>query len=213
MTGFVDLGDVNNHLAAFERSLEEDGTSAQTLAKSMLVLMIRGLFSGLQFPYAQFPCCSLKGSHMFHIVWAAVGRLDRYGFRVVALTCDGLAANRQLFRLHGPKSSQELLYKTANPFSNVSRMIFFLSDPITSSKPQETALQARTDVSGYVTSTLPLIHINHAFVLLQFDQPISWSHIADLYHDATSGKEAPGFSHSKDDKFFEDEGRSGCTGI
>ena len=34
---------------------------------------------------------------MFHIFWKAVGRLERYGFRVLGLTCDGLAANRFLF--------------------------------------------------------------------------------------------------------------------
>ena len=28
----------------------------------------------------------------------------------------------------------------------------------------------------------------------QFHQPISWSHIVELYHNATSGKEAPGLS-------------------
>ena len=104
LIGFADLGGLNTHLAAFERMLESDGChTKQPLAKSVLVLMVRGLFSGLQFPYAQFPCGSLKGDQMFHIFWKAVGRLERYGFCVLGLTCDGLAANRQLFRLHAPK--------------------------------------------------------------------------------------------------------------
>ena len=132
LTGFSDIGDVNNHLVAFERSLSEDGAPSQPLAKSMLVLMVRGLFSGLQYIllYVQFPCCSLKADQMFRIVWAAVGRLEHYGFRVVVLTCNGLAANRQLFRLHGPnKSSKELQYKTENLFSKEARSVYFLSNP------------------------------------------------------------------------------------
>ena len=130
LIGFADLGGVNTHLSAFEHMLESDRScTKQPLAKSMLVLMVRGLFSGLQFPYAQFPCGSLKGDQMFHIFWKAVGRLEMYGFRVLGLTCDGLAANRQLFRLHAPKRSKELVHKALNPYSKESRYVFFLSDP------------------------------------------------------------------------------------
>ena len=131
LIGFADLGGVNTHLSAFERMLESDRScTKQPLAKSMLVLMVRGLFSGLQFPYAQFPCGSLKGDQMFHIFWKAVGRLERYGFRVLGLTCDGLAANRLLlFRLHAPKRSKELVHKALNPYSKESPYVFFLSDP------------------------------------------------------------------------------------
>ena len=34
---------------------------------------------------------------MFHVFWKAVGRLERIGFKVFGLTCDGLSANRRLF--------------------------------------------------------------------------------------------------------------------
>ena len=130
LIGFADLGELNTHLCRFERLLASDGSCAmQPLAKSMLVLMVRGLFSGLQFPYAQFPCSSLKGDQMFHIFWKAVGRLERYGFRVLGLTCDGLAANRQLFRMHAPKESKELVHKASNPYCKEVRNVFFFSDP------------------------------------------------------------------------------------
>ena len=128
--GFTELGNVNSHLADFEEYLEKGAVaSAKPIAKSMLVLMVRGLNSGLQFPYAQFPCASLCGDQMFHIFWKAVSRLQRYGFRVMGLTCDGLAANRQLIRLHGPKNTKELVYKTINPYSMESQSLFFLIDP------------------------------------------------------------------------------------
>ena len=113
-------------MSKFERQLER-GTEVtrQPLAKTMLVLMVRGLFSGLQFPYVQFPCGTLRGDQMFHILWKTVGRLERYGFKVMGLTCDGLAANRQLFRLHAPKGSMELVHKVANPHAIEGRDFFF----------------------------------------------------------------------------------------
>ena len=63
--GFTDLGNVNTHLSDLEHYLEKGNVaSAQPMAKSMLVLMVRGLNSGLQFPYAQFPCATLRGDQM-----------------------------------------------------------------------------------------------------------------------------------------------------
>lgn len=53
MIGFRKLGDTNDHLLKFEQSLTEDQPSS-SLAKSMMVFMVRGLFNKLQFPYAQF---------------------------------------------------------------------------------------------------------------------------------------------------------------
>ena len=56
LIGFASLGEVNDHLLAFEQSL--NGSSPKdvaSLAKTMMVMMVRGLFSGLEFPYVQFP--------------------------------------------------------------------------------------------------------------------------------------------------------------
>ena len=66
---------------------------------------------------------------MFHILWKTVGRLERYGFKVIGFTCDGLAANRQLFRLHAPKGSMELVHKVANTHAVEGLDFFFFSDP------------------------------------------------------------------------------------
>ena len=37
---------------------------------------------------------------MFDLVWEAVSWLELCGLKVLALTCDGLAANHRLFPLH-----------------------------------------------------------------------------------------------------------------
>ena len=56
-------------------------------------MLVKGLFNCLSFPYAQFPCTVLSGELMYDPVWEAISRLELCGFKVLALTCDGLAAN------------------------------------------------------------------------------------------------------------------------
>ena len=77
LIGFTDLGDTNNYIAKLERATSE---KMEPLAKSLLVLMVRGLFSPFQFPYAQFACSSLTGNQLHSIFWDAVRRLERYHY-------------------------------------------------------------------------------------------------------------------------------------
>ena len=112
MIGFCNLGDTNNQLLQFESSLNND-TAMPSLATSMLVLMVRGLFSKLVFPYAQFSCCKLSGELLVDPVWEAVSRLERQGFRVMSLTCDGATTNRKLWKLHSG-DGDEVTYKVKN---------------------------------------------------------------------------------------------------
>ena len=81
ITGFIELGDINSHLLALEKQLNGDQGEA-TVANSMLVLYVRGLFSKLNFPYAQFPCTSVSGDKMYDPFWEAVSRLELCGFKV-----------------------------------------------------------------------------------------------------------------------------------
>ena len=135
VTGFVNLGDIDAHLQKLEKQITAEGCDSQNsempvLAESMLVLMVRGLFSKLCFPYAHFPCKDLSAELMYDPVWEAVCRLELCGFKVMALTCDGLAANRKLFRLHNPDvKATEFVYKVPNPYTDDNRDLFFLSDP------------------------------------------------------------------------------------
>lgn len=101
LIGFANLGDINHHLQQFEQSLQGDNIAEQ-LAKSMLVLMVRGLFTKLQFPYAQFPCVTLVGHHIFNLFWEAVHQLERCTLKVIAATFgfDGATPNRGFMKLH-----------------------------------------------------------------------------------------------------------------
>ena len=141
LIGFVNLGDTNNQLSEFEAALSNE--EYQPLATSMLVFMVRGFFQKLNYPYAQFPCSNLTGDLLFNPVWEAISRLERSGFCVLSLTCDGASCNRRLWKLHSTdykakgkdktgKDGKEdgVVYKVPNPFaSDSSRFLYFISDP------------------------------------------------------------------------------------
>ena len=77
LVGFVNLGDINSHLLKFEKSLSREDQQTEPLAKSMFTIMVRGLFTQLQFPYAQFPCKTISGDLMYDPFWEAVFRIER----------------------------------------------------------------------------------------------------------------------------------------
>ena len=54
LIGLMNLGDINSHLLRFARSLSDEDQQMEPLAKTMFTIMVRGLFTRLQFPYAQF---------------------------------------------------------------------------------------------------------------------------------------------------------------
>ena len=82
MIGFAELGKITMHLLEFEHQFQRDEIAKPELAKTMLVLMVRGLFNSLQFAYAQFPCVDLSGEMLFKIFWEAVRRIENCGLKV-----------------------------------------------------------------------------------------------------------------------------------
>ena len=73
--GFTNLGEINSHLEQFDKSTDSNNDSQLTLANSMLVMMVKGLFSKLHFHLAQFPCTTLAGDQIFEPFWEAVSCL------------------------------------------------------------------------------------------------------------------------------------------
>ncbi|KAL5500013.1 hypothetical protein EMCRGX_G011503 [Ephydatia muelleri] len=124
LIGFTDLGDINNHLVAYEKCLNED--TCPTVANSMLVFMVCSFFTQMKYPYVQFPCANVSGDLLFAPIWEAVFRLERCGFKVLTITFDGAAANRRFLKLMG---SEKVLFKVINKYSLEKRPLFFFSDP------------------------------------------------------------------------------------
>jgi len=69
----------------FEKTLVENKPTSPQLAKTMMVFMVHGLFSSLQFTYAQFPCAELTGELLYDPFWEAVRRVENCGFKVCAM--------------------------------------------------------------------------------------------------------------------------------
>lgn len=90
--GFTNLGDINSHLLAFERSLGTDQLEP-SVAKYMLVFMVRGLIIPLEFPYAQYPTTGITADLLFPVAWEVVRHLECAGLQVHALTCNKASPN------------------------------------------------------------------------------------------------------------------------
>ena len=91
----------------------------------MMVFMVRGLFSSVKFPYAQFPCAAVSGDLLYDPFWEAVCRLERCGFKVVAATADGASSNRRLIKLLCDGLQN---YKVINPYASPEGRELFFSD-------------------------------------------------------------------------------------
>ena len=99
LIGFTNLGELNSHLLAMEKCVTSadpgESESTQTsqsghsskaiepqLASTMMVFMVKGLMTRLQFPYAHFPCRDVTADLLFDPFWEAIFRLERLGFKV-----------------------------------------------------------------------------------------------------------------------------------
>jgi len=100
LTGYSDLGEVNKLLMAVEEKFKDPSSNMQRpLAKRMLVIMVRGLFTSLKFPFAQFPAASTKGAQLFPLLHHCFFCLTRLGLTVVSVTCDGTSDSHLMFSL------------------------------------------------------------------------------------------------------------------
>ncbi len=129
VVGFVNLSDANNQLMAFQRQLES-GKENPSVAKQILVFMVRGIFTKLTFPYAQFPTTGITAELLYPLLWDVIRHLECAGFKVITVTGDKAAPNRRLFRMHYSKSSppDTVVHKVLNPYSEDKRFIYLFSD-------------------------------------------------------------------------------------
>ena len=90
LIGFIDLGEINSHLLALERSLTESDSPDPPLANSMMTFM---LFSHLESPYAHFPSHNITGDLLYDPFLEAIYSLERCGFKVSGRFCLNIACN------------------------------------------------------------------------------------------------------------------------
>ena len=126
--GFTNLGDINDELLSLEQECQGEQEHAP-IANHLLVLMVRGIFFKLNFPYAHFGTEGVTADQLFPIVWEAIRQVEGIGLKVIFITADGASPNRKFFRMHRNPKDIIPTYKTPNPFAQEKRSIFFISDP------------------------------------------------------------------------------------
>ena len=90
LTGFIDVGDIHNHLDNSERQCTYRDKNANANLKSdvsthMLMFMVRGLLTDLEFPYALFSTKGASVDVLVPVVLEAVRRLESSGFKLLHL--------------------------------------------------------------------------------------------------------------------------------
>lgn len=126
IVGFVNFGCTNNELLSLDRTINV--SSNPPVAKYMLMFMVRGIFTRLNFPYAQYPTTDLSADLLYPLVWEVVRSLECAGFRVILLTGDKASINQTFFQMNQSKSKSEREYKIKNPYSAKGNYIYFISD-------------------------------------------------------------------------------------
>ena len=128
LVGFCDIGDINNHLLQLEQKYQKDEDTHLKFAKTVLVIMIRGLFTDITFPYATFPATNLTGEQLIPIFLESIMKVETCGLRVTSITLDGSSVNRKFFKIIAAKNQ----YKFPNPAtaSNNKRDVYLFSDPL-----------------------------------------------------------------------------------
>ena len=72
LIGFTNVGDINNVL---DRMEQPDSKPRPNISTHMLLFMVRGMFSTLEYPYAHFATKGISADSLYPIVWEAVQRL------------------------------------------------------------------------------------------------------------------------------------------
>lgn len=168
MIGIVSLGDINDMLLEMEKNLDEK-ISHQPVARQVLVLMVRGIFFKLEFPYAHFGTQAVTADVLFPIVWEAIRQLENIGCKVICVTADGASTNRKFFRMHG--TGNDLVYKTHNPYADPKekRSLYFISDPPHLIKTTRNCWSHSGDRGTRLMTVCTSIHCSLALIHLYID--------------------------------------------
>ena len=130
VVGFVNPGDANNQLVAFQQQLET-GDGTPQVAKHMLVFMVRGFFSNLEFPYAQFATRAITADFLYPLLWDVIQHLECAAFKVISVTGDKASANRKLFRMHRSMDSSQdaVTYKVKKTYRKICLLLLRCAPP------------------------------------------------------------------------------------
>ena len=93
LIGYRDLGDINNHLLQLEKEYQnQNHVQSHQFASTMMVVMVRGLFTSFIFPYAT---SNLTGEQLVPIFYEAIMHVELCGLKVTV--CYGKGSFHQFY--------------------------------------------------------------------------------------------------------------------
>ena len=129
----------------------------------------------------------------------AVENLECCGSKVMGVSCDGAASNRNFFRMHGSEVSGDgVLYKTTNFYSKEKRWLYFCSDvphlikttrncwshSHEKGKTRSMAVSSHPSLYSFMQYLKCSIQINN--------KRITWNHLVTLYKRSQATREPAG---------------------
>ena len=82
-------------------NLEFSNGSDKHLAEYLLVTMVRGITTGLRFPFASYATSTANGTSLYTILWESVEYIELVaGLKVLYICCDGAVQNLKFFQMH-----------------------------------------------------------------------------------------------------------------
>ena len=128
LIGFIDLGDIDLHYSALQKTDE--------IASHVLVFLVRSIVNPLKFSFANFGTKNVTSIQLFTLFWKAVGILeDNCEAKVVGVTSDAASANRNMYRMHlnlerveDKNENVDVTYRIRNVVTDEDRYIYFISD-------------------------------------------------------------------------------------
>ena len=144
LVGFTDMGDINDELEKFGRMCEDDSVKKESmineelgkekpLAKYVIVFMVRGIVSNLQYAFGHFASEGFDCDQILPCAHEAIRNLEAIGLKVRAVTADGASPNRKYFRMHklntGENVSHGVVYWCWNSWSPDRRLYFICDVP------------------------------------------------------------------------------------
>ena len=191
MVGFCELGDLDNALHKFTEKANDESDESQfekELSSYVIVLMAKGIFSNLSFPFAYFAGTGFTSNQLFDCLWEGIRVLESIALKVWFLCSDGASPNRSFYSLHASdynKSSDGVVYWTYNKHAfSEARKIYFICDVPHLIK---TTRNCFSNSGAHLKSRNLVIN----------GMEVSWQHIVNLLEFEQGSSDAPGLHMTK----------------
>uniref|UniRef100_A0A7M6DPD0 Uncharacterized protein n=1 Tax=Clytia hemisphaerica TaxID=252671 RepID=A0A7M6DPD0_9CNID len=175
LVGFTEMGRINDEIEEFGRLCNTDKDDAdedRPIAKYVIVFMVRGICSGLNYSFGHFASEGFESDQIFYCAYEATRILEGIGLKVRAMTADGASPNRKFFNLHRMSEEDNTIngsvYWAKNPW-DWERNIYFVCDP--------------PHLVKTTRNNLENSHGNRKTRNLLYEgQEIGWHHIVNVYN-------------------------------